>query len=145
MDDLQRAVAAGLSVREAEAEPARALVREDVARFEEWLSSLDVVPTISALRQRGDEIVDAVLRENESSWEAVSEADRERLELMARAVVNRLLHEPTLRLKDAAGERSSYRYVNTLHELFGLEAALAPRDEAPASVTPLEGRRRRRA
>ena len=145
MDDLQRSVAAGLSVREAEAEPARALVREEVARFEEWLSSLDVVPTISALRRRGEEIVDAVLRENESSWEAVSDADRERLELMARAVVNRLLHEPTLRLKDAAGERSSYRYVNTLHELFGLEAALAPRDEAPALVTPLEGRRRRRA
>ena len=41
---------------------------------------------------------------------------------MARAVVSRLLHEPTLRLKGAAGEGASYRYVQALRELFGLEA-----------------------
>ena len=126
MDDLQQAVARNLSVREAEAEPARAIVREEVARFEDWLASLDVVPTISALRRRGDQIVEQVLRENESAWESLSEADRERLEVMARAVVSRLLHEPTLRLKGSAGDHASYRYVNALHELFGLEAALAP-------------------
>ena len=61
MDDLQQAVARNLSVREAEAEPARAIVREEVARFEDWLASLDVVPTISALRRRGDQIVEQVL------------------------------------------------------------------------------------
>ena len=71
------------------------LVREEVARFDDWLGSLDVVPTISALRRRGDEIVEQVLRENESRWESLSEADRERVETMARAVVSRLLHEPT--------------------------------------------------
>ena len=59
---------------------------------------------------------------------------------MARAVVNRLLHEPTLRLKGSVGEGASYRYVNALHELFGLEAALAPREEAPAEVTAARGR-----
>ena len=83
-----------------------------------------MVPTISALRRR-DEIVDQLLRENESGWESLSAADRERLGAMARAVVSRLLHEPTLRLKGSAGEATSYRYVNALHELFGLEAALA--------------------
>jgi glutamyl-tRNA reductase len=142
MDDLQEEVARNLSVREAEAEPARAIVREEVARFEGWLASLDVVPTISALRRRGDEIVEQVLRENESAWESLSEADRERLGLMARAVASRLLHEPTLRLKGSASEGVSYRYVNALHELFGLEAALAPPD---AEVTRLSERRRRRA
>jgi glutamyl-tRNA reductase len=141
MDDLQRAVAQNMSGREAEVEEARELVREEVKRFEGWLESLDVVPTISALRQRGEEVVDHVLRENEARWESLSEADRERVELLARAVVSRLLHEPTLRLKGAAGERSSYRYVHALHELFGLEAALAPHEE-PAQVTHLDERRR---
>ena len=144
MDDLQQAVARNLSVREGEAEEARALVREDVERFRSWLSALDVVPTISALRRRGDEIVEQILRENESAWESVTEADRERLAVMARAVVSRLLHEPTLRLKGSVGEGASYRYVNALHELFGLEAALAPHDEAPAAVTRLEAARRSR-
>jgi glutamyl-tRNA reductase len=120
------------------------IVREEVERFRGWLAALDVVPTISALRRRGEEIVEQVLRENESAWESLSEADRERLAVMAHAVVSRLLHEPTLRLKGSVGEGASYRYVNTLHELFGLEAALAPREEAPAEVTQLESARRQR-
>ena len=144
MDDLQREVTRNLGAREAEAEEALVLIGEEVARFEQWLASLDVVPTISALRRRGDEVVEQVLRENEARWESLSEADRERLELMAHAVVSRLLHEPTLRLKDTAGDTGSYRYVHALRELFGLEAALAPHDEAaPAGVTSLASRERR--
>jgi glutamyl-tRNA reductase len=144
MDDLQAEVARNLSGRQTEADEALVLVREEVARFETWLDSLDVVPTISALRRRGDEIVEQVLRENESRWESLSEADRERLATMASAVVSRLLHEPTRRLRGAAGEGTSYRYVHALHELFGLEAALAPHEEAPAEVARLDARRQRR-
>jgi glutamyl-tRNA reductase len=117
MDDLQRAVARNMDAREAEAEEALVLVREEVARFQDWMASLDVVPTISALRRRADEVVEQVLRENESRWETLSPADRERVEVMARAVVSRLLHEPTVRLKD----RSSYHYLHTIRELFGLD------------------------
>jgi glutamyl-tRNA reductase len=140
MDDLQRAVARNMSGREAEAREAAALVREEVERFEDWLESLDVVPTISALRRRGEEVVANVLQENEPRWESLSEADRERVELLARAVVSRLLHEPTLRLRGSAGEQASYRYVHALRELFGLDAALAPHEE-PARVTRLDARR----
>ncbi len=117
MDDLQRAVARNMDAREAEAAEALVLVREEVARFQDWMASLDVVPTISALRRRADEVVEQVLRENESRWETLSAADRERVEVMARAVVSRLLHEPTVRLKD----RSSYHYLHTIRELFGLD------------------------
>ena len=141
MDDLQQAVARNLDQRAAEAHEAFALLQEEVARFERWLASLDVLPTIAALRRRGDDVVDQVLRENEARWESLSAADRKRLEVMARAVVSRLLHEPTLRLKDVT-DGSSYRHVHTLRELFGLEAALAPGDEASsAEVTRLDARR----
>jgi glutamyl-tRNA reductase len=137
MDDLQRQVARNLSVREAEATKAKVVVDQEAERFDSWLETLDVVPTITALRARGEEIVDQVLRENESRWESLSEADRERLGVMARAVVNRLLHEPTLRLK---GAEDAYVHVNALRELFGLK-----QDETPvAEVTDLESRRRRR-
>jgi glutamyl-tRNA reductase len=117
MDDLQQAVARNMDAREAEAAEALVLVREDVSRFQEWMASLDVVPTISALHRRADDVVQQVLRENESRWESLSAADRERVEVMARAVVSRLLHEPTVRLKD----RSSYHYLRTIRELFGLD------------------------
>jgi glutamyl-tRNA reductase len=144
MDDLQAEVAKNLSGRQAEADEAQVIVAEEVARFENWLESLDVVPTISALRRRGDEIVEQVLRENESRWESLSEADRERVATLASAVVSRLLHEPTRMLRGAAGEGTSYRYVHALHELFGLESALTPLEDAPAEVTRLDARRRQR-
>ena len=145
MDDLQHAIARRRSVREAEAARARAVVEEEVARFDRWLGSLDVVPTITALRERGDEVVEAVLRENASRWESLSEADRERLRVMALAVVRRLLHEPTLRLKGAAAEEDSYVYVQALRELFGLDpAAPALEEERGADVTQLDTRRHRR-
>jgi glutamyl-tRNA reductase len=144
MDDLQQAVDRNLDERTAEAHEARALVREEVERFERWLDSLDVLPTVSALRRRGDEIVEQVLRENEPRWESLSPADRRRLETMARAVVSRLLHEPTIRLKDSGTEGSSYRHVHALRELFGLDVEPKARDEAPsAEVTRLDARRPR--
>ena len=134
MDDLQRAVARNMDAREAEAAEALVLVREEVARFEDWMASLEVVPTISALRRRADEVVQQVLRENESRWETLSSADRERVEVMARAVVSRLLHEPTVRLK----ERSSYHYLHTIRELFGLD----PEPAGEAEVVQLRDQTR---
>jgi len=59
-------------------------------------------------------------------------------------VVSRLLHEPTRILRDAAGDGTSYRYVHALQELFGLEGALSPLEDAPAEVTRLDARRQRR-
>ncbi|MDQ4048521.1 MAG: glutamyl-tRNA reductase [Actinomycetota bacterium] len=146
MDDLQRAVARNLDVRQAEAARARTLVEQENERFERWLSSLDVVPTISSLRARGEAIVEQVLRENESRWESLSEADRERLSVMARAVIGRMLHEPTMRLKGAAGDDAAYVHVHALRELFGLDAGAPTLDgerPAGAEVTALEPRRRR--
>jgi glutamyl-tRNA reductase len=125
-----------------------------VQSFDRWRASLDVVPTIAALRGRGEQIVQTVLRENEHRWESLSEADRERLTVMARAVVSRLLHEPTLRLKQAvtsaegdAGTPADdfYFHVQALRDLFGLDAAPPELDEEPrAEVTDLDARRQRR-
>jgi glutamyl-tRNA reductase len=146
MDDLQREVARNLSGREAESARVRAIVEQEVERYGDWLGSLDVVPTVAALRQRGDEIVDRVLRENETRWESLSDADRERVETLARAVVNRLLHEPTLRIKAAAEKGGSYVYLQALRELFGLDPD-APEYEveeaAAGQVTSIDARRNR--
>jgi glutamyl-tRNA reductase len=140
MDDLQKEVARNLSVREAEAASAARIVAEESDRFGRWLETLDVVPTITALRERAEGIVEQVLRENESRWESLSAADRDRVGVLARALVNRLLHEPTLRLK--SGE-AGYAHLHALRELFDLEPEL--RSEASvAEVADLEERRRQR-
>jgi glutamyl-tRNA reductase len=148
MDDLQREVARGLGTREAEVVRSRKIVDQEVERFSVWLASLDVVPTIAALRELGEGLVEQVLRENESRWESLSDSDRERVEVLARAVVNRLLHEPTMRLKSTVEGDRPYVYVQALRELFGLEVE-PPLGESPAApaaqVTSLDERRRKRS
>src|SRR4051812_18633144 len=140
MDDLQRQVSRNLSVREAESSRARVLVEEEAQRYENWLATLEVVPTITALRARGNEIVEQVLRENDTRWESLSEADRERLAVMARAIVSRLLHEPTVRLKGITEGDSGYAYLQAVRELFGIDAALDPAQVA--EVRSLDDHRR---
>jgi glutamyl-tRNA reductase len=142
VDDVQSIVARNTSGREAEARRAETVLDAEQAKFESWHSSLEVVPTVAALRERADEIVRRVLAENEGRWETLSEADRERLEKMARAIASRMLHEPTLRLKRAAGGDDAYLLVNALRELFALDAGTAPVSEADASVTPIRRRDR---
>ena len=145
MDDLQRQVSQNMGSREAESRRARKILVEEAERFAQWRASLDVVPTIAALRERGDRIVEAVLHENSGRWTDLSDDDRERVEMLARAVVSRLLHEPTLRLKGASAEGESYVYVQALRELFGLEPDSAAAAEEPAGeVASLDERRRRR-
>jgi glutamyl-tRNA reductase len=145
MDDLQREVVRNLGSREAEMVHVNAIIDQEVERFADWLASLDVVPTIAALRERGEEIVQRVLRENEPRWESLSDADRARVELMARTIVGRMLHEPTLRMKGAAERGGSYVHLQALRELFGLDPE--PPDyesaSAPADVASLEDRRRK--
>jgi len=122
MDDLQARVAHTISVREAEALRAESIVEEEIKRFAAWLGTLAVQPTIRALREYGDAIVEQVLAENKTRWEQASARDVARAEAIARSVMNRLLHEPTLRLRTMTEGRSHGR-LQIMRELFGLEGA----------------------
>ncbi len=122
LDAIQDEMARNLSAREEEARSAAPIIEEEVASFERWLATLEVVPTISALRERGRVAVERALRQNEPRWQSLSADDRERVELVARAVMTDLLHEPTLRLRQASARGSSSLYVQTVRELFGLSA-----------------------
>ncbi|HEX7298370.1 MAG TPA: glutamyl-tRNA reductase [Solirubrobacteraceae bacterium] len=139
MDDLQAVVTRNLRVREAERARAEAVVEEEIQRFARWLAQLDVMPTITSLREHGAGIVDQVLAENAGRWESASPRDLARIEAVARAVMQRLLHEPTIRLKESGHGRQQ-----VLRELFGLED-VAPGEESPAdaaadNVRPLKRR-----
>ena len=120
MDALQTRVRGHLTVRRAEARRAEGIVEEEIQTFAGWLGTLEVLPTLTALRARGDAVVAQVLAENEGRWESLSERDRTRIEAMSRAIVKRLLHEPTARVKDLNAEHRHAR-LQLLRELFGLE------------------------
>jgi len=140
IDDVQQIVERNAGDREGEARRAEPIIAAELDRFERWLASLEVVPTIASLRERADEIVERVLAENEGRWVELGEGDRERLATAARAIVSRLLHEPTVRMKRSAGSDEAYLYVSALRELFGLDVETEP-EEASADVTDISERR----
>jgi glutamyl-tRNA reductase len=139
IDGLQAQVRRHISVRKVEARRAEGIVEDEIQSFAGWLGSLEVLPTVTALRARADAVVAQVLAENDGRWEELSERDRKRVEALARAVANRLLHEPTLRVKglDAAHRHAR---LQLLRELFGLDQAAPETAEQPAEVRALRPR-----
>ena len=144
IDDLQAVVANNRSIRAAEAGLAEDIVEDEISEFAGWLGTLDAVPTIRDLHSHGQSVAESVLAENEGRWESLSQADRERVELLAKTVAQRLLHEPTVRLRNQGGD-SAHGRIENARELFGLDATKRPGDEATegagADVVALPPRR----
>jgi glutamyl-tRNA reductase len=119
IDDLEAVVARNRRVRQVEARKAEGIVEEEIQHFASWLGSLEVLPTLAALRTRADDIAAAVVRENAGKFESASPRDLERIDALAHSIVNRLLHEPTLRIKELQDDRVHARMA-LLRDLFGL-------------------------
>jgi glutamyl-tRNA reductase len=120
IDDLEAVVAASLAGRRREAERAEAIVAEQADRFREWQASLDVVPAIASLRARAEEIRAAELERLQGRLGALSEAERRAVESATARIVDKLLHLPTVRMKEAAVTADGVLYADAVRHLFGL-------------------------
>jgi glutamyl-tRNA reductase len=116
IDDLEAVVAETLAGRRREAEQAEAIVAAEADRFREWQASLDVVPAIASLRARAEEIRAAELRRAK-----LNDSERRAAESVTTAVLNKLLHLPTVRMKEAAAAADGVLYADAVRHLFGLE------------------------
>ena len=122
-----------LAGRRAEAERAEQLVVEEAERFREWQASLDVVPAIASLRARAEEIRAPSSR---SSAAAVRDDERRTLESVTAQILNKLLHLPTVRMKEAAVAADGAAYADAVRHLFGLEDDVKARRVAPLPSSP---------
>jgi glutamyl-tRNA reductase len=116
IDDLEAVVAETLAGRRREAERAAAIVGDEVERFREWQASLDVVPAIASLRAHAEEI-----RAAELERAKLNDSERRAAESVTAAVLNKLLHLPTIRMKEAAAAADGVIYAHAVRHLFGLE------------------------
>jgi len=120
IDDLEQIVIETLSLRRREAERAEAIVAAEAERFHEWHAALDVVPAIASLRARAEEIREAELQKAESLLERLDESQRRAVEAVTAQIVNKLLHLPTVRMKQAAAAADGVLYAEAVRHLFGL-------------------------
>ena len=121
IDDLEAIVTETLAGRRSEAERAESIVAAEAEKFHEWHASLDVVPAIASLRARAEEIREAELRKAEAVLGRLDESERSAVESLTAQIVNKLLHLPTVRMKQAAAAADGVIYADAVRHLFGLE------------------------
>jgi glutamyl-tRNA reductase len=121
IDDLEAVVADTLAGRRREGERAEAIVAEEAERFREWRASLQVVPAIASLRARAEEIRTAELAKAQGRLGRLTEGERLTVESITAQIVNKLLHLPTVRMKQAAAAADGVVYAEAVRHLFGLE------------------------
>jgi glutamyl-tRNA reductase len=121
LDDLEQVVTETLIGRRREAEAAESLVADEAERFRVWQASLDVVPAIASLRAWAEEIRRRELEKAEARLGRLTDSERRAVEAMTAQIVNKLLHRPTVRMKEAAAAADGVVYADAVRHLFGLE------------------------
>jgi glutamyl-tRNA reductase len=121
IDDLEAVVSETLAGRRQEGERAESIVAEEAERFREWRASLDVVPAIASLRAHAEEIRATELAKAEGRLGRLSEGERRAVDSLTSQIVNKLLHLPTVRMKEAAAAADGVVYAEAVRHLFGLE------------------------
>jgi glutamyl-tRNA reductase len=124
VDDLQSVVDATVASRREEAVRAEAIVAEEAERFRDWWRSLDVVPAIASLRALAESIREEELARAEGRLGSLSPSQRKAVESLTSQIVNKLLHSPTVRMKEAAAAADGVLYADALRHLFDLDAEL---------------------
>lgn len=135
LDDLQAVVSANIERRRAELPTAEELIGTEVGKYWDWLAGLAAVPVLTAMRARMDEVRAKELADALRHLPQLSEADRAVVEELSKSLMNKFLHEPTVRLRAAASNGRGLGVVDTVRYLFGLERKGKPSDEKPLADT----------
>jgi glutamyl-tRNA reductase len=121
VDDLEAVVESSLQGRRAEAVQAERIIAAEAERFRAWQASLAVVPAIASLRAHAEEIRAAELARVEGRLDRLPDAERDVVDTVTAQIVNKLLHLPTVRMKEAAVTPDGLLYADVVRHLFGLE------------------------
>ncbi len=135
MDAVAAFAEAGIAGRRREVAAVRGIVDDEVERFATSIDVRSAAPVITALRGRAEELRCRELARTASSLADLTAEQRAAVEAMTRGLVSKLLHEPTVRLRDAAGSGRGERLTESVRELFDLELDA---DDPPVSPDPAD-------
>jgi glutamyl-tRNA reductase len=121
LDDLRAFARAGLEERRREVARVQSIIDEEVSAYASDALAREAAPLVAALHARGEDVRTGELDRFRARIDGLDERQREAVEALSRGIVAKLLHEPTVRLKDAAGSPRGERLAETLRSLFDLE------------------------
>ncbi|MBU0575831.1 MAG: glutamyl-tRNA reductase [Proteobacteria bacterium] len=120
IDHLQDMVDSNKEVRRMEAMKAEEIIAEEIAVYEEWFNTLAVVPTIVSLREKMEAIMKGELERSASWMKILDGEERSRIEILTASIVNKILHDPIIALKEESREKDELPYVAAVRRLFKL-------------------------
>lgn len=120
IDDLEDICVKNLDVRRQELPLAESVIEEEIARFESWRDSREITPLIRSLVDRAETIRQSELERALARLSGLSDRDRNVVQALSVALVNKLLHDPITRLKANGSERDGRGYARTVRDLFCL-------------------------
>ncbi|AEH45280.1 glutamyl-tRNA reductase [Thermodesulfatator indicus DSM 15286] len=121
IDDLKTVIEENLAFRRKEAIKAERIIEEEVIKFTNWLEQLEIYPTIVALRQKAEEIRKKELEKTLSHLKTkLSDEDREAIEILTKSLVNKLLHDPIIYLKNRY-HKDGQLVVDFTRKIFNLD------------------------
>lgn len=121
MDDISRLTDAGMAVRHAQVEAVAGIVDEELQRFEDLIRARQVAPVITSLRTMVESLRVAELDRMSHKMTDISDDQMELVDRVTRGVIAKLLHEPSVRLRDAAGTGRGDRLAEAVRDLFDLD------------------------
>ncbi len=137
IDDLETRVEQNLEERRREAVKAEQMVDEEVGQILHWLKSLEVTPTIVALRHRAEAIKQAEIEKALARLQNLSAQERSVVEGLASGIVNKLLHGSLVTLKAESTSGGGAMFIEAARRFFGLDdpaAAGRPGDTSSAAA-----------
>ncbi|HWE69233.1 MAG TPA: glutamyl-tRNA reductase [Acidimicrobiales bacterium] len=120
MDDLRAFAESGLAGRRQEVAPVRALIVEELERYREATAARSAAPLVAALRARAENVRTNELDRYRSRLDGLDPRQREAVEALTKGILGKLLHEPTMRVKEAAGTPTAEQLGDALRTLFDL-------------------------
>jgi len=120
VDDLQGVVEANMKERAKEARAAEVIIDEEIENFYKWVKSLDVVPTIVALKKKIEDIRKGEVEKALSGLNGLQEKDIQVIDAMTKAIVNKIVHDPVTHLKKEANKVEGDFYIEAARRLFDL-------------------------
>ncbi|WP_342511062.1 glutamyl-tRNA reductase [Sporosarcina sp. FSL K6-1522] len=132
IDDLQGIVEANLADRKRAAEEIGLMIEQEIVLFKEWLATLGVVPVISALRQKAHRIQSETMASIENKMPDLTDREKKILSKHTKSIVNQLLKEPILQVKELAMDAKSEEKLALFQQLFGIDEEVLNEKEALA-------------
>lgn len=120
IDDLQSVVDQNLGHRKEQIARAEEIIQGELVQVRRWTRSQQIMPTVRALIEKAEEIRSRELDRTLPRLRDIQEDDKRLLELMTKAIVNKILHDPLIKLKREAGSENQRIFLDVVRELFGI-------------------------